>query len=125
MLGLAVAALIHPLALALGHPGLARVSLLLAVPHAAMAAALLAYLMSPFLLMGLPARYLLSLAWAPIYMAWKLIIATGAAPIAGSGRPASRSPRQALRDALAGGREVELINYINSRRTIDSGFDDR
>ena len=78
VLGLAAACLIHPLALA--WPGLARASLFLAGPHAAMAATLVAYLVSPFLLMGLPARYLIALLWAPIYMAWKLIIATGARP---------------------------------------------
>ena len=48
--------------------------------HSAMLLTLIIYLLSPLVLMGLPARYLRSLVAVPYYLVWKLIIAAGRRP---------------------------------------------
>lgn len=77
-LGLALVACVHPAARAL--PGLAPAARRLLPWHLGMAAALLAYALSPVAAMGLPPRYLKGLALVPYYAAWKLAVSAGRAP---------------------------------------------
>jgi cellulose synthase/poly-beta-1,6-N-acetylglucosamine synthase-like glycosyltransferase len=74
--GLLAAATVHPLALLAS--GLAPASRALAPAHLAMALAMLAYLATPFLTLGLPPRYLASLAALPYFAVWKLLAASRA-----------------------------------------------
>jgi len=74
-LALLITASIHPLARAI--PDSRSIADRLLIPHGAMAASLLAYALSPVLVMGLPPRYLRDLAVAPYYVAWKLIVGLG------------------------------------------------
>jgi cellulose synthase/poly-beta-1,6-N-acetylglucosamine synthase-like glycosyltransferase len=67
---LVLASAIHPAARI--APGLLPAARALAPIHAAMAASLLIYALSPLRVMGLPARHLLALAALPYYAAWKL-----------------------------------------------------
>jgi cellulose synthase/poly-beta-1,6-N-acetylglucosamine synthase-like glycosyltransferase len=50
--------------------------------HAAMAMVLVGYVLSPFLAIALPVRYLTSLAALPYYAAWKLLVTFGRNPTA-------------------------------------------
>jgi cellulose synthase/poly-beta-1,6-N-acetylglucosamine synthase-like glycosyltransferase len=59
---------------------LVPVSRALLPAHALMAAALGLYAVSPVLLLGLPARYLLCLLDLPYYAAWKVAVALGGKP---------------------------------------------
>lgn len=66
---------VHPLARLAPGLGLGPASRALAPWHALMAAAAAAYAAAPFVVVGLPPRYLASLAAAPYYAAWKLALA--------------------------------------------------
>lgn len=78
--GLAAVSSMHPLAMA--FPSLGGVSLKLLPWHMTLWLILLAYLASPFLVMGMSPKYLMSLFSAPSYVAWKLAtLATGRAGV--------------------------------------------
>jgi 1,2-diacylglycerol 3-beta-glucosyltransferase len=61
--------------------------------HCLMAGVLLAYALSPLATLGLPARYLTSLAALPYYAAWKVVMTTGRRPTAWV-----RTPREPVPD---------------------------
>lgn len=63
-------------------PGLGPAALALAPIHAAMAAILLVYALSPLRVMGLPARHLGALLALPYYAVWKLFAAARRRPVA-------------------------------------------
>jgi cellulose synthase/poly-beta-1,6-N-acetylglucosamine synthase-like glycosyltransferase len=73
-----LAATVHPAALI--DPRLAPLSHLLLPFHGAMAAVMLAYVLCPVAVMGLPARYLADLLLVPYYAVWKLAVSAGRAP---------------------------------------------
>jgi cellulose synthase/poly-beta-1,6-N-acetylglucosamine synthase-like glycosyltransferase len=68
---LAAALVVHPLAL--GLPALAVWTRVLLPVHVFFVLAALAYALSPFFTLGLPARYLMSLTAVPYYAVWKLL----------------------------------------------------
>jgi cellulose synthase/poly-beta-1,6-N-acetylglucosamine synthase-like glycosyltransferase len=69
MLGVALA--VQPLAL--WFPALARVARILLPVHALMVLTVMCYAASPFLVLGLPVRYALSLTAVPYYAVWKFL----------------------------------------------------
>ena len=76
LFGLLLLALaIHPLALA--FPGLAPASRASAPAHALMLLAVFVYAISPFLTLGLPPRYAVSLLSVPYYASWKFLAMLG------------------------------------------------
>jgi hypothetical protein len=77
-IGLGVATLIH-LAAALDGRFSAEAAMLLPI-HALMVATLVGFAFSPLVAVGLPVRYLSSLAMLPYYAAWKLAVAAGRGP---------------------------------------------
>jgi hypothetical protein len=77
-LGLLMAVSVH--ALAAVDADFEGVSRNLFPSHALMAATFAFYVVSPIVLIGLPARYLASLLALPYYMGWKLVVALGRAP---------------------------------------------
>ena len=77
-LALAVALSIHPASMLL--PGLRSTASILGIIHGIMIASLFLYGASPFLVLGLPARYILALMALPYYAMWKLVAASGRAP---------------------------------------------
>ncbi|MFO0953616.1 MAG: glycosyltransferase family 2 protein [Isosphaeraceae bacterium] len=70
-----LALLVHPAALA--FPGLAETARRLAPLHLFMFLTLAVYAVSPFLTLGLPARYMFTLAAIPYYAAWKVAATFG------------------------------------------------
>ena len=64
-------------------------------------AILIAYLASPLMIMGLPVRYLMSIAYAPYYIAWKLLVARGRTP-----GEWVRTPREAVAGEFPPGPET-------------------
>jgi cellulose synthase/poly-beta-1,6-N-acetylglucosamine synthase-like glycosyltransferase len=73
-----LAASVHPAAMV--APGLLPLSRALLPIHGAMAAVLVAYVLCPVLVMGLPPRYMADLLLVPYYAAWKLAVSFGRAP---------------------------------------------
>ena len=76
--GFAASASVHPAVML--DPRLASPSRLLLPIHGLMAGVLVAYVLCPVAVMGLPARYLRDLLYAPYYAAWKLLVSVGRAP---------------------------------------------
>jgi len=76
-----------------GHLGIMR--WLLPV-HCLMASVLLTYALSPLVTLGLPVRYLTSLAALPYYALWKVIMTTGRRPTAWVRTPREPVPGDAL-----------------------------
>jgi hypothetical protein len=75
---LAVALSIHPASML--APGLRSSASILGIIHGIMIASLFLYGASPFLVLGLPIRYILALMALPYYAMWKLLAASGRAP---------------------------------------------
>ncbi|WP_406696197.1 glycosyltransferase family 2 protein [Singulisphaera sp. Ch08] len=75
---LLLAASVHLVAVL--DPRLLPLSRLLRPAHAVMAATLMAYTLSPLLVMRLPVRYLASLLALPYFMGWKTTVALGRRP---------------------------------------------
>lgn len=75
---LLIASSLHPLSLI--APGLSNSSRMSLPIHAAMASVLMAYVLCPVIVMGLPVRYLRDLMIVPYYAVWKIAVSVGRAP---------------------------------------------